>query len=210
MSHPCITPCHRLPLLIAALLPLALQAEPGDTYRVTPEQTNMRAGPSDESAVRTTLDGGTEVVELRSEEGWLGVRVLGTGMEGWIYGDLLQRLTRSSLQQPRPSGPFREISPEFDQLVQTLGKQNGIALFDRVERRSNRSLRVTPSRDWLLRSGRQTQVAIAVALYQTWKNFHNGAAVRMQLLDDKDQEYIGIEDSDLGPVLSVSGPAGEL
>jgi hypothetical protein len=191
-------------VVFALTFAIPAQSAPGDTYRTSPERTNLRAGPSDESAIRTTLDGGTEVVELRSDDGWLGVRVLEAGIEGWIYGDLLQRVARSTLDEDVVAGPFRELSPEFDQLVQALAKRLGYRLFKKVERLQKHTLRVTPTREWLLGSDREAQVAIAIALYQMWKNFHDGGQVRMVLLDDQDQDYVSLEDTDAGPVLSLS------
>ena len=197
-------------LAFAGTFAFGVQAAPGDTYRTTPDRTNLRAGPSDESAVRTTLEGGTEVIELRSDEGWLGVRVVGTGIEGWIYGELLQQVAHSTLDEDRVAGPFRELSPEFDQLLQALGNRLGYRLFEKVERLQEHTLRITPTRDWLLRSDRQAQLGIAIAIYQMWKNFHDGGPVRMVLLDDQEQEYISLEDTGAGPTMSLSKLAGTL
>ena len=84
--------------LIVASLGGAALAAPGDIHRVTgAEIVNLRAGPSDESNIRGRVDQGDEVIELTSEGNWVGVRVLDTGEEGWIYGGLLERVAQSGL-----------------------------------------------------------------------------------------------------------------
>jgi hypothetical protein len=40
--------------------------------------------------VRGTVERGDEVIELTRRDNWLGVRVLRTGEEGWIFGYLLE------------------------------------------------------------------------------------------------------------------------
>ena len=71
---------------------------PGDIHRVSgADVVNLRAGPTDSSNIRGKVDQGDEVIELTREGNWIGVRVLQTGEEGWVYGGLLERVTQSGL-----------------------------------------------------------------------------------------------------------------
>jgi len=73
-------------------------AAPGVIHRVAgADVVNLRAGPSDASNIRGRVDHGDEVIELTRDGNWVGVRVLQTGEEGWIYGGLLERVARSGL-----------------------------------------------------------------------------------------------------------------
>ena len=85
-----------LATLTVALLGGAALAAPGDIHRVAgADVVNLRAGPSDESNIRGRVDQGDEVIELTGEGNWVGVRVLDTGEEGWIFGGLLERVARA-------------------------------------------------------------------------------------------------------------------
>ena len=75
-------------------------AAPGDLHRVAAERVNLRAGPAEDVAVRRQVGRGEELIELRREGDWYGVRVSRTGEEGWVAGDLVERTTRSTLDQP--------------------------------------------------------------------------------------------------------------
>ena len=85
--------------LLAAGSATALAA-PGDLHRVTAEQANLRAEPSEDASVRRQLKGGEELLELRHEGEWYGVRLQRTGEEGWISGTLIERIARSALTEP--------------------------------------------------------------------------------------------------------------
>jgi uncharacterized protein YraI len=90
-------------LLALAGGPTTTLAAPGDLHRVTAERVNLRAGPAEDAAVRRRLDDGEELIELRREGDWYGVRVSRTGEEGWVAGDLVERVARSTLDQPEPT-----------------------------------------------------------------------------------------------------------
>ena len=147
-------------------------ADTGDLYRVTSERVNLRSGPSDAATVRSTVERGDEVIELRRDGGWLGVRVGRTGEEGWIFTDLVERVAQSQLGSTAviPDAGFREISPEFNQLLAGVGEEFGYPLISKVEMLSGDALRVTPSPSFLLNAGRDAHMAIAMAIYQLWKN----------------------------------------
>jgi uncharacterized protein YgiM (DUF1202 family) len=73
-------------------------AAPGDVHRVSgAEIVNLRAGPTDASNIRGRVEQGDEAIELTRDGNWVGVRVLQTGEEGWIYGGLLERVAQSGL-----------------------------------------------------------------------------------------------------------------
>ena len=94
---------------------------------------NLRSGPSDGTTVRSTVERGDELIELRRERGWLGVRVARTGEEGWVFQDLVQRVARTQLGAPMVDAGFQELSPPFNQLISGLGEELGYAVIDKVE-----------------------------------------------------------------------------
>lgn len=66
-------------------------ADPGATIlQVTGDRVNFRAGPSTEDEILTALNQG-ERVELieRVADGWAHLRVVATGLEGYMSGDFL-------------------------------------------------------------------------------------------------------------------------
>jgi hypothetical protein len=196
-----------LALLLAGQAPVS--AAPGDIHRVTAELANLRAGPSNESAVRSRVEAGAELIELRSEGGWLGVRVLDTGEEGWIFGDLLERVARTGLAAEPGDAGFRQLSESFDRLVQSLNDQLGYPLVERVERTGENALTVTPTPQWLRYGGRDAHLMAAMSFYQMWKNHQDQQPVRLTLAGPDGTEYITIVDEDAGPVLSLLSPGEE-
>ena len=183
------------------------RAASGDVHRVTAERVNLRAGPSDTSNVRSTVEQGEELVELRSEEGWLGVRVARTGEEGWIFSDLVEEVSRSQLGEGGADAGFQALSRDFDNLVGDLGQQLGYRLVETIEQPGENTLRVTPSSEFLLYGGRDAHMAIGLAIYQMWKNHQNGQPVAVTLLDDENESYISITDEASGPQLTLEAPA---
>lgn len=188
-----------LPALAGTLLAEPAAAAPGDLYRVSGERVNLRSGPSDATTVRSTVTRGEELIELRRERGWLGVRVVGTGEEGWIFEDLVQRVARTQLESFAPDAGFQELSPQFNQLVGSLGQELGYGLVDKVEMTGTDALRVAPSRSFLINSGRDAHLALAMAIYQLWKNHQNQRPVRLDFVGLEGSPYIAIEDMESGP-----------
>src|SRR5215813_3519880 len=89
---------------------LALMASPaladtGDLFQVSGARANLRSGPSDQTTVRNQLLQGEQLVELRRDGNWVGVRVMRTGEEGWIYADLVTRVQQSQLVGGAPVPP---------------------------------------------------------------------------------------------------------
>jgi uncharacterized protein YgiM (DUF1202 family) len=76
----------------------SLLAATGDTLRVVGERVNLRAGPSDNATVRSQVVQGEQLLELQRDGNWYGVRVLRTGEEGWIFGNLIEPMTASTLK----------------------------------------------------------------------------------------------------------------
>jgi len=87
-------------LLTLAAGPAAAPAAPGDLHRVAAERVNLRAEPSEDAAVRRRVGRGEELLELKREGDWYGVRVTRTGEEGWVSRDLVERVARSTSDQP--------------------------------------------------------------------------------------------------------------
>jgi hypothetical protein len=182
----------------------AAQAEPGDIHRVTAQLANLRSGPSDETTVRSQVRQGDEIVELRRDGSWLGIRVLRTGEEGWIFGDLVDRVAMSQLEGGTGDAGFQGLSEDFDALIGRMGQQLGYRLVDTVEQGGDGVLRVMPTRDFLLYGGRDAHMATTLAIYQMWKNHQNSQPVAVVLVDDAGKPYITIEEETAGPNFLIS------
>jgi hypothetical protein len=65
------------------------------------------------------------------------------------------------------------------------------------------ALRVTPSPNFLLNAGRDAHMALAMAIYQLWKNHQNQRPVRLDFNGPGGGPYIAIEDLQSGPRWSV-------
>jgi SH3 domain-containing protein len=189
-----------------ALLAGPALADTGDLFQVSGERANLRSGPSDQTTVRNQLLQGEQLVELRRAGNWVGVRVMRTGEEGWIYADLVARVQQSQLTDGAPVGieeaGFQALAPEFDQLMGRLDQQLGYRMVATVQV-SEAELRVTPTREFLIGGGREAHIATTLAIYQMWKNHQNGRPVAVTLLDDRGNPYIGIQDRPSGPELIV-------
>jgi hypothetical protein len=196
--------CRWLASAALVLTAGAAQAEPGDVHRVTAELANLRAGPSDETTVRSQVQQGDQVVELRRENSWIGVRVMNTGEEGWIFADLVDRVSLSQLGAGVDDAGFRGLSEGFDVLIGRMGQQLGYRLIDSVDRADPGMLRIVPTRDFLLYGGRDAHMATTLAIYQMWKNHQNSQPVAVTLLDDDGNPYITIEEETTGPDFLIS------
>ncbi|MBF5095204.1 SH3 domain-containing protein [Azospirillum sp. INR13] len=179
-------------------------AASGDVHAVVGEKVNLRAGPSDDAAVRSTIARGDEVVELRREGSWLGVRVLRTGEEGWLFADLVKRNSASTLgggdTAPAQAG-FGRLSPGFDGLVANISDKLGYRFAEKVEQSGNGTLRVVPTQEWQYNTSRDGKMFAALALYQMWKNYNNGRPVTMTL-GSQGPTAITIADAANGPELT--------
>lgn len=200
-------------VLVAALGTVGMPVIPafaasGDIHAVVGEKVNLRAGPSDDAAVRSTVARGDEVVELRREGNWLGVRVLRSGEEGWLFSDLVKRQTASTLgggeAAPAQAG-FERLSPGFDGLVATIGERLGYRFADKVDQTGNGTLRVVPTQEWSYNTGRDAKMYAALALYQMWKNYNNGRPVTVTL-GSQGPSAITIADAAKGPELTMPAP----
>ena len=164
---------------------------------------NLRSGPSDGTTVRSTVERGDELIELRRERGWLGVRVARTGEEGWVFQDLVRRVARTQLGAPMVDAGFQELSTPFNQLISGLGEELGYAVIDKVEMTGGDALRIAPSNNFLINAGRDAHLALAMAVYQLWKNHQNQRPVRLDFAGLDGAPYIAIEDLESGPIWSI-------
>jgi hypothetical protein len=191
-------------LLVAG--PAIALADPGDLHRLTAERANLRAGPSEDANVRGQLARGDELVELRREGGWYGVRVVRTGEEGWVFGDLVERVAQSTLGGEREvSAGFREYSESFDAALHGLEDAFGHPVVREVRRAEGDVLQVVPNPGWLLATSRETHLATVLAVYEMWKNRQNDAPVRVVLLDGE-EPYIALTDEADGPRWTIRRP----
>ena len=189
-------------LIGTAALALPADAAPGDIYEVTGEKVNLRSAPSDESTIRSTVAYGDELIELRRHGRWLGVRVLDTGEEGWIYSGLVGRVMQSSLgAAPVSQAGFGKLSPGFDSLVASMNDMIGYGLAANVEQVGS-SLRVEPTQQWLYSTSLDAKLYTALALYEMWRNYNNGNPVDIAL-GPNESEAIIVSDTDDGPVLRM-------
>jgi SH3-like domain-containing protein len=185
----------------------AAVAAPGDIHRVAgADVVNLRAGPSDETNIRGRVEQGDEVIELTREGSWVGVRVLQTGEEGWIFSGLLDTISQSGLSPAVGGGDagFLQLSESFDVLMRRINTQLGYPVVDAVEQAGDGFLRVTPSPQWLLNGSREAHMMAAAAIYQMWKNHQNSAPVGVVMADAAGEDYITIRDEASGPSLSIA------
>jgi Bacterial SH3 domain len=178
-------------------------AAPGDVHKVTAERANLRAGPSDKTEALGQVQRGDELIELQMQGDWLGVRVVRTGEEGWIYANLIQLTSATRLGRETAPAGFKDLSPGFDSLVRSIEQRYGYQMIDRVETTENRTLRVIPTREWLVYSGRQDHLFAALAIYEMWKNNQKDQPVNLSLMDEKGGRYITISDAASGPSLTI-------
>jgi hypothetical protein len=178
-------------------------AFPGDIQEVTAERGNLRAGPSEKAEALGQVQRGDELIELQRQGDWLGIRVIRTGEEGWIHGNLVQLSSATRLGRETEPAGFKDLSPGFDSLIRNIEEHYGYPMVDRVEITENRTLRVIPTREWLLYGGRQDHLLAALAFYQMWKDNQNGQPVNVSLMDEKGGQYITISDGSSGPSLTI-------
>jgi hypothetical protein len=187
--------------ILALLAAAPTSAATGDTLRVVGERANLRAGPSDDANVRSQIVQGEQLLELRREGNWYGVRVLRTGEEGWIFGRLIEPLTPTTLGDGAvgsPSAGFGELSPDFDRLMANLAQRFGFPLFTSVRQAGDNTLEATLTPQWLRAGSDDEHLLAATATYQMWKNHQNGAPVRLLLLEPGGGRYITIDDTQSG------------
>lgn len=182
-------------------------AVPGDVHKVTAERANLRAGPSEKTDALGQVQRGDELIELQRQGDWLGVRVVRTGDEGWVYGNLVQLSSATRLGRETARVGFKDLSPGFDSLVRSIEQRYGYQMFDRVEITENRTLRVIPTREWLIYGSRQDHLLAALALYEMWKNNQKDQPVNLALMDEKGGQYIIISDAAAGPSLTIHSVA---
>ena len=187
-------------------------AAPGDIHRVSgAEVVNLRAGPTEESNIRGTVELDDEVIELTRDRNWIGVRVLQTGEEGWIYGGLLEQVARSGLLPRDAQGSggdagFLQLSESFDQLMRRVNGDLGYRLVEDSTSVAEGVLQVRPTAAWLRSGGRDAHLMGALAFYELWKSYQDGRPVTLVMTDDRGEEYIRIADSNLGPELAIAAP----
>jgi uncharacterized protein YgiM (DUF1202 family) len=185
----------------------AAVAAPGDIHRVAgADVVNLRAGPSDQTNVRGRVEQGDDVIELTREGSWVGVRVLETGEEGWIFTGLLETVSQSGLS-PAAEGPdagFLQLSESFDVLMRRINTQLGYPVVEAVEQAGDGTLHVVPTPQWLLNGSREAHMMAAAAIYQMWKNHQNSAPVAVVMADAAGGDYITIRDEASGPSLSIA------
>jgi Bacterial SH3 domain len=199
--------------VVLALLCGSALAAPGDIHRVSgADVVNLRAGPTDASNIRGKVDQGDEVIELTREGNWIGVRVLQTGEEGWVYGGLLERVTQSGLL-PRDAAAgndgdagFLQLSEGFDRLIRRVNADLGYRMVEEATPVAEGVLQVQPTAAWLRSGGRDAHIMGALAFYELWKNYQNGRPVTLVMTDEQGRDYIRIADSDLGPELATTAP----
>ena len=192
---------------LALVMISPVSATTGDTLRVVGERVNLRAGPSDDANVRSQILQGEQVLELRRDGNWYGVRALRTGEEGWMFGNLLEPLTPTTLvPQPVriPSAGFGELAPDFDRLLGNLAQRYGFPLFESVRQEGDNELRLTLSPQWLRAGSADEHLLAAAAAYEMWKNHQNGAPVVVEMVEPGGKRYLTIDDARKdGPLLTV-------
>jgi hypothetical protein len=176
-------------LALTAAATGAAMAALGDIHRVAgADVVNRRAGPSDQTHVR----------------GRIGVRVLQTGEDGWIFGGLLETFPQSGLSPAveRSDAGFLQLSESFV-LMRRINTQLGFPIVEVVEQTGEGTSRIVPTPEWLLNGSREAHM-MAAAIYQMWKNHQNSAPVGVVMADAAGEDYITIRDEASGPSLSIA------
>ena len=175
-----------------------LLAATGDTLRVAGERINLRAGPSDNATVRSQILQGEQLLELQRDGNWYGVRVLRTGEEGWVFGNLIEPLATTTLRAEAGTATagFGELSPGFDRLMGHLTQRYGFPLFEKVHPANGNTLEATLTTQWLRAGSGDEHLLAAAAIYEMWKNHQNNGPVRVILLQPDGKQYIAIDDTE--------------
>jgi uncharacterized protein YgiM (DUF1202 family) len=102
------------------LLAGAALADTGDALLVTGNGVNVRAGPSEDAAVRMRVHRGQQVIELQREGSWVRAEIAGTGgQEGWIHSSLLaepaEEADQAETAPPAPAEAPRTAAPSPEQ-----------------------------------------------------------------------------------------------
>jgi hypothetical protein len=200
------TALRSMPIAVALsviLLSTNAWAFPGDIQEVTAERANLRAGPSERTEALGQVERGDELIELQRQGDWLGIRVVRTGEEGWIHGNLVDLSSATRLGRETEPAGFKDLSPGFDSLMRTIEEHHGYRLVERVEVTENRTLRVVPTREWLIYGGRQDHLLAVLAFYQMWKHNQDDQSVNVSLMDEKGGQYITVSDDSSGPSLMI-------
>jgi len=187
---------------VLALGSTSALAETGDVYQVTGEKVNLRSGPSDNASIRSTVSQGVELIELKREGSWIGVRVEETGQEGWVFSELVRRVASTDLDSAAGDA-FARISPEFDRLLADIGGRTGYGFIRRVQQTDGNRLRVSPTQAWMDRADLDAKLMTVLAIYEMWKNHNNGRAVDVDMVDRRGNRLLGIADGASGPQLTV-------
>ncbi|HEX2887910.1 SH3 domain-containing protein [Vineibacter terrae] len=180
-------------------------AATGDVHKVSGERVNVRTGPSNQATIRGQLLQGEELIELAQQGSWLGVRVARTGEEGWVYSDLVRRVSQSTLDRRIPTAGFRQYARDFDMLIETINAHIGTPMVAEINKAPNNTLRVTPTAEWMLNTGRDAKLYAALAVYQMWKSASGGRPANVALVLGG-ANYITVSETSNGPVLAVEAP----
>jgi uncharacterized protein YgiM (DUF1202 family) len=169
--------------------------------KVTADRVHLRTGPSDDANVRSVVEPDQKLIELRHENGWIGVRVANTGEEGWIDSDLLTQTAQSGLGGGGGGGgPFEQFSRSFNNLMTKANDTVGYPLVDKVQRYGAQTLRITPTAKWLLEGSRGSHLMGTLSFYEMWKNPENDNPVTVVLLDRDNNPYITARTPRMGPM----------
>ena len=195
-----------LALAASVAFAASAMAGTGDVHKVVGERVNLRAGPSNQAAIRGQLLQGEDLIELTQQGAWLGVRVARTGEEGWIYTDLVRRVAQSTLGRPvPPTAGFGRHSRDFDTLIGAINAEIGVPMVAEISQGPNNTLRVTPTAQWMLNTGRDAKLYAVLAVYQMWKSINPGRQANVAMVLGG-ANYITVTDTSNGPVLATEPP----
>jgi hypothetical protein len=136
------------------------------------------------------------------------VRHARTGEEGWVYGDLVRRVSQSALGRRVSAAGFGKYSRDFDGLIETINGELGFPMVAAIDQGPNNTLRVTPTAEWMLGTGRDAKLYAAAALYQMWRNV-SGRVGNVALMHGN-TPFIAVNDGNAGPVIVYEVPATTL
>ena len=193
-----------LAALLAATLAAPALAGPGDVHETTPDLVNLRDSPSDAASVRDRLEGGTQVIELRRDGGWLRGACRPDrpgGLDLWRAAAAGRE--DSALSDAEGTAGFGTYSRDLNSLLFQVNERLGATMIAEVTE-DGRTLTLTPTESWLRVSSQDAQLLAVTAIYGMWKNHQNQSPVDVVLLDTNGDQYIVIRDEgEAGPQLTV-------
>jgi hypothetical protein len=100
---------------------------------------------------------------------------------------------------------FGKYSRDFDGLIETINGELGYPMVAAIDQGANNTLRVTPTPEWMLNTGRDAKLYAALALHQMWRNVSGGRPANVAMVYNG-TNFLTVSDTGTGPVLGYEVP----